>query len=211
MPEPEQPEPAAPAEPTARPTVEPRGDDDPTSTSVPDAAPILCATIADFTAAEENEQWLVVNDNVMGGRSLGDRTFTDSTMVFAGAINTNGGGFSSLRLMLAPEALADADHVQVRAKSDGRTYLMTFDDALDGRNRRVSFRAPLEFVTPGEWETVTVRFADLYPAVFGERVEAAPFRADLATRIGIMQSDGIDGDFELEVDLIQACRQPKTP
>ena len=78
-------------------------------------------TIADFTTAEGNEQWLVVNDNVMGGRSLGDRTFADQTMIFSGAINTDGGGFSSLRLMIDSGVLAEADHMKVRARSDGRT------------------------------------------------------------------------------------------
>ena len=141
----------------------------------------------------------------MGGRSLGDRTFADDTMIFSGAINTDGGGFSSLRLMVDPGVLAEADHMKVRARSDGRTYLLTFDDSLAGRNRRVSFRAPMVFESPGEWETVTVRFADLYPAVFGQRVEDVAFRPDLATRIGIMQSDGIDGEFQLEIDHIEAC------
>jgi len=162
-------------------------------------------TIADFSTDEGNEQWLVVNDNVMGGRSLGDRSFADDTMIFSGSINTDGGGFSSLRLMIDPGVLAAADRVRVRARTDGRNYMLTFDDALEGRNRRVSFRAPMVFESTGEWETVTVRFTDLYPAVFGQRVDDVAFRPDLATRIGIMQSDGIDGEFQLEIDHIEAC------
>ena len=161
--------------------------------------------IADFSTQEGNSEWIVVNDNVMGGRSLGDRSFAENTMTFAGAINTNGGGFSSLRLPLPFDTLVTAERVVVRGRSDGRGYLLTFDDSLPGRNRRISFRAPLPFTTPGEWETVSVSLADLYAASFGQPVDAEPFRPDLATRIGIMLSDGVDGDFQLELQLITAC------
>ena len=167
--------------------------------------PTPCAPITYFAEPNANENWAVVNDDVMGGRSLGDRTFTDETMTFAGSINTNGGGFSSLRLPLAPGALAEADRIVFRGRSDGRGYMVTFDDALDGRDRRISFRAPIEFDSPDEWETVTVYFDDLWPAAFGQPVAAEPFRKDLATRMGIMLSDSVDGDFTLELDAIEVC------
>ena len=174
----------------------------------PEAEPaptLQCEPITDFESAEANEQWVVVNDGVMGGRSSGDRAFTDTTMVFSGAINTNGGGFSSLRLPLGPGVLAGHDRIVFRARADARSYMVTFDDSSPGRNRRVSFRAPIEFETTGEWETVSVAFADLFPAAFGTPVIDDPFRPDLATRMGIMLSDGIDGEFTLEIDTIEVC------
>lgn len=164
-----------------------------------------CSVITNFELSGSNAGWVVVNDNVMGGRSLGDRTFVGTTMVFAGSINTNGGGFSSLRLDVDAELLAGTDRLEFRVRSDGRRYLATLDDDLDGRDRRLSFRAPIVSERPGEWETITVLFADLQPAIFGQRVTAAPFRPDLASRIGIILADGVDGDFVLEVDSITAC------
>jgi len=204
---PEQNEPAAtpevapPEENTAEPQI-------PVSEAEPEESQSTCVTLADFSSDDANSQWLVVNDNVMGGRSLGDRSFNNGTMTFTGSINTNGGGFSSLRLPLPPQSLAVVEWVTVRARSDGRTYLLTFSDGLEGRSRRISFRAPMEFTTPGDWETVTIQLADLYAASFGQPVAAEPFRADLATRLGIMLSDGVDGEFELEIDSIEACRRP---
>ncbi len=170
--------------------------------------PLPCTTITYFADPGENDRWVVVNDNVMGGRSLGDRSFADEVMAFSGSINTNGGGFSSLRLPLQPGAIAAADRIVFTGRSDGRRYMVTFDDALDGRDRRISFRAPIEFDSPGEWETVTVLFDDLFPAAFGQPVAADPFRKDLATRMGIMLSDGVDGEFQLELDHIEVCGPP---
>jgi len=193
-------------------TVEPSAEPEPTSAPEPTPAPRLrCFVLADFESEQANADWLVVNDNVMGGRSRGDRSFSKATMAFTGTINTNGGGFSSLRLPLATGVLTGFDRVVVQARSDGRSYRLTFADGLEGRNRRVSFRAPLEFTTPGEWETVTVNLDDLAAEVFGQPVAADPFRPELATRIGIMLSDGVDGDFRLEVDHIRACAPASEP
>lgn len=164
-----------------------------------------CTVITDFELSSSNARWSVVNDNVMGGRSLGDRTFVGTTMVFSGSVNTDGGGFSSLRFDLRMGLLGDADRLVFRVRSDGRRYLATFEDSLEGRDRRVAFRAPIVSEQPNEWETITVMFADLDAEVFGQLIPAAPFRNDLASRIGIRLSDGIDGDFILEIDSIEAC------
>ena len=53
-------------------------------------------TIADFSKGETVE-WRTVNDNVMGGRSIGDFEVDDNKLLFKGRTNTNGGGFSSIR------------------------------------------------------------------------------------------------------------------
>lgn len=211
MPEPTTPESTAAPDPTQAPeptsTPEPiPTEPEPAAITEPTAAPkFRCITIANFESEQANAEWLVVNDNVMGGRSLGDRSFSDQAMAFTGTINTDGGGFSSLRLPLAPGVLAGFDRVLFRGRSDGRSYRLTLADGLERSNPRVSFRAPLEFTTVGEWETVTVPLDALVAEVFGQPVAAEPFVPELATRIGIMQSDGTDGDFRLEVDHIEAC------
>lgn len=164
--------------------------------------------LADFTSDVANSQWLVVNDDVMGGQSLGGLGFDDERLVFDGSINTDGGGFSSLRLPLDPDTLTAHDRIVFRARTDGRAYMVTFDDSLPGRDRRVSHRAEIPFEPTGEWQEATVAFADLFPAVFGRPIDDLPFRPDLATRMGLMISDGIDGDFRLEVDWIDLCGGP---
>lgn len=63
----------------------------------------------------------------------------------------------------------------------------------------------MQFQTPGEWETITVVFSDLVPVINGRLVVSEPFRPDLATRIGVIVSDGADGEFTFEIDSMQAC------
>ena len=164
-----------------------------------------CVRLTDFSTDADNQRWLVVNDDVMGGQSLGGMSFEDNTMIFAGEVNTDGGGFASLRLPLQAGTLADFTKVAIRARPDERTYVITFDDNLPARNRRVSHRAPIPFDAPGEWQTITIPFEDLFPAIFGQPIDDLPFRPDLAVRMGLMISDGLDGPFQLDVDWIDLC------
>lgn len=165
-----------------------------------------CYRLTDFDSLAANQRWRVVNDDVMGGRSLGGLSFDVGTMVFAGEIDTVGGGFSSVRLPLEPQALVPYDRIVLRVRPDQRDYLVTFDDDLVSRDRRVSHRAPIELQSPGIWQTVSVSFDDLFPAVFGRPLHSLPFRKDLATRMGLMIADGIDGPFRVEIGWIELCR-----
>jgi len=56
-----------------------------------------CDMFMNFETSDELRQWYAVNDGVMGGLSSGGPRFDDGIMIFEGMINTNGGGFSSLR------------------------------------------------------------------------------------------------------------------
>ena len=172
---------------------------------VTDESDPACVRLTDFSTDADNQRWLVVNDDVMGGQSLGGMSFEDNTMTFAGEVNTDGGGFASLRLPLQAGSLADFTKVAIRARPDERTYVITFDDNLPARNRRVSHRAPIPFDAPGEWQTITIPFEDLFPAIFGQPIDDLPFRPDLAVRMGLMISDGLDGPFQLDVDWIDLC------
>ena len=161
--------------------------------------------LADFDCDEANQRWLVVNDNVMGGRSHGGLSFDAGILIFKGEIDTHGGGFSSLRLPLEPEALSPYDRIELRARPDGRAYMVTFDDGPSSGDRRVSHRAPIEFPAPGEWQIISISFDKLSAAIFGRPIDDLPFQKNLANRMGLMISDGVDGPFRLEIDWIDLC------
>ena len=122
-------------------------------------------TFTDFTDDEHNDRWRSVNDNVMGGRSRGNFVFDDGVMTFAGSINTNGGGFASVRFRLDPQTLLyTSDHledratgepgqdeaqpqpytrIQFRIKTDGRPYRLLLADDTRYQRRNISYRALL--------------------------------------------------------------------
>ena len=78
--------------------------------------------LTSFDSPESDLGWRVVNDNVMGGRSVGGFEVADGVLVFSGATNTDGGGFSSIRTEARDLDLGAWQGVRLRVRGDGRTY-----------------------------------------------------------------------------------------
>ncbi|MFW2332390.1 CIA30 family protein [Ilumatobacter sp.] len=175
-----------------------------TSTSAP-AASSDCRRLTDFDD-DRAGGWVVVDDGVMGGRSSGIVEFSGSEMRFTGELITRGGGFTSIRLPLDGQELANTDRIVMRVRADDRDDGLTLED--DGRSSRraISHRADLAFDQPtDDWTTVSLPHGALEPTVFGQPVDADPFDPDRATEFGIIIADGADGTFALSVDWIDAC------
>lgn len=206
-------EPPDTAEPPSTNGPPPAAADPGTSTEQRDAAPRGdCRRLTDFDGADDTyDGWFVVNDGVMGGRSNGTIEITDSEMRFTGTVVTQGGGFTSVRRRLDAGELAGTDRLELRVRADGRTYGVTMED--DGRygQRSISHRADLAIddaaaaSSSDGWTTVTLRYEQLLPTVFGQIVDADPFDPDQARELGIIIADGTDGDFTLAIDWIDAC------
>lgn len=162
-----------------------------------------CPMKIDFTSADDVRAWRAVNDGVMGGLSSGGPDYEEDAMVFKGVINTNGGGFSSLRAGAQPGALSDATGMRMRVKTDGRQYKLTLRSDARYRGRSVSFQAPLPVTKPNEWEDITILFSDLKASVFGRPVRGAEFNKDEVGEIGIIIADGKDGPFEMKIDWME--------
>ena len=171
-----------------------------------DAEPDVCQRLTDF-ADDDGGQWFVVNDGVMGGRSEGGGFIADSALRFEGDVVTDGGGFTSARLRLDGDELLGSSRIDMRVRPDGRTYGVTLEDASVFRGRLVSHRADFEIgpIDDDGWATATVAYDDLVPSVFGILVDAPPFDPATATEFGIIIADGIDGEFTLDIDWIDAC------
>lgn len=184
---------------------------DPATTTVNAAdtrPPPQCTVLSDSAVGTETQAWQVVNDDVMGGQSEGELAYVEGRLVFAGVINTNGGGFSSLRLPVELGSLASARSIMMRAIGDGRSYMLTLDDQLQGRNQRVSHRADIDLPVSAngtEASVVTIPVADFAPAIFGQPVDDVAVQVEVVDEIGLMISDGLDGPFRLEVEWLAGC------
>ncbi len=154
----------------------------------------------DFQSPSETSLWRAVNDGVMGGRSSGGPQFEDGNLIFSGVINTNGGGFSSVRRGVEPGSLRGAKSVTMRIKSDGRAYRLRFRTNVTYYGRRIAFQKAIPVTNPGEWETVTVSLNNMRASLFGRTIRGADFIPGDAVETGFILADGIDGPFRLEVD-----------
>lgn len=166
-----------------------------------------CRRLTDFSA-DDTGQWFVVNDGVMGGRSEGGGSIADSVLRFEGTVVTDGGGFTSARLRLEGDELVDTARIEMRVRPDGRTYGLTMEDAAEYRGIPVSHRADLAMgpVDSDGWAIATLTYDGLVPSVFGFLVDAPPFDPGAARELGLIIADGVDGDFAIDIDWIDACR-----
>jgi len=162
-----------------------------------------CITLEDFSGGTAQLAWFAVNDGVMGGLSAGSVAFGDGALVHTGVINTNGGGFSSVRARLPDDVLVGYSQLHIRLNTFGRQYAVNFGDA---RYRNVSHRAALP-ASPGDvWQEVVVDFTQTVPTRIGFRIDARPFATSAINEISLILADGADGPFRMEVEWIKACR-----
>ncbi|MEM1106753.1 MAG: CIA30 family protein [Pseudomonadota bacterium] len=165
----------------------------------------MCTTLIEHSDADTENPWRTINDGVMGGRSSGGSALAGGALVFRGVTNTNGGGFSSIRLPIARGALAGADHLRVHMKRDARTYSVTLRTDIRRFGRPIAFRAPIVDAPEGAWGDWALVFDTLKASFDGTAVPDAVFDPAEATEIGIIIYDGRDGPFEMALKRIEAC------
>ena len=156
--------------------------------------------IFDFSADDIHEKWIVVNDNVMGGRSKGGFEFKNEKLVFSGSTNTNGGGFSSIRTIPIEFYFNDKTGLHIRYKGDGRTY------KLGVRMEGKSFSYRTNFDTGNGWQEARIPFDNMDVSWRGRPLSKAehPLQKSKIRSIEFMIYDKQDGPFKLQVDWIKS-------
>jgi hypothetical protein len=161
----------------------------------------------DFQQSDEVNNWLVVNDGVMGGLSQSEIVLTDSnTAVFRGTVSLeNNGGFASTRTTPQSYKLAGYDGLIVRLKGDGKKYhfRLRMDDRFDGISYRYHFKTDTN-----KWIIIRIPFNECIPVFRGRVLEGEePLSASRIQQIGFLISDRQSGSFILEVDYIKAYKK----
>ena len=156
--------------------------------------------IFDFTEHDIHEKWIVVNDNVMGGRSKGGFEFKNEKLIFSGSTNTNGGGFSSIRTIPIDFYFKDKTGLHIRYKGDGRTYKLGV--RMEGKS--VSYRT--NFTTGNGWQEAKIAFDNMDVSWRGRPLSKAehPLLTSMIRSIEFMIYDKQDGPFKLQVDWIKS-------
>jgi NADH dehydrogenase [ubiquinone] 1 alpha subcomplex assembly factor 1 len=169
-------------------------------------------------------EWRTVNDNIMGGRSLGGGEIREGVMIFSGSTNTNGGGFSSIRANDKQWDLSEYDGLAASIRADGRRFVFHIRTGLRSGDSEVFYRGSFDTEqltsadadTDGKqentaWQSVFVPFASFVPMIRGRDVSdrIGPLDSASVRGIGLMIDDGLDGAFRLEVDWIKAVKLKK--
>ena len=165
--------------------------------------------VTEFNLEPDGLEWLVVNDDVMGGKSSGGFELNDDALMFSGTTNTNGVGFSSIRARGSQMDLSEFSGLRLRVKGDGREYSWQLRTNAMYRGRELGFWSDFE-TTAGQWLEIDLPFADFVPKFRGNELDlAAPNPAHIRG-MGLMIADGKDGPFAIAVDSVEAYRDSES-
>lgn len=155
-----------------------------------------------FDSSESAKPWRIVNDGVMGGRSVGKfRINQYKNMEFSGFLSLeNNGGFASMRARTAQLGLKKGDSIVIRVRGDGRKYNFNLysQSNLGGYSYRQSFQTK-----QGEWVDAKL---DLDKFVATWRGRVFPNQRLDPTQVagmGILLGDKKAGPFKLELESIK--------
>jgi len=161
----------------------------------------------DFGETDGSLDWAPLNDNVMGGESVGVAEYTDTAVLFEGMISTdNNGGFVSLRSPVAEYDLSAFTEVEIAYRATGHNFKMILADRVAWW--QPTFEAEI-ITTTDEWTTSTVSLYDFQQYEmngYGDEPTGEPVTEELLSqilRIDLMNTDFADGEFTLEVDYIE--------
>lgn len=162
--------------------------------------------VIEFLEADEINNWIIVNDTVMGGRSQAIARSQDGYLHFLGDLSLrNNGGFASIRRIYNPIQWQQDGPILITVKGDGREYQFRLRT-----NRYMDGVAYVKnFVTiKDEWQTFTFQEQDFTPQFRGRLVRDAKALnfADI-TQLGFMLADKTPGTFDLKVKEIMQSSQ----
>ena len=158
----------------------------------------------DIVNPEKNigiNNWIIVNDNVMGGVSNSTLSLNEeNNLVFNGNVSLdNNGGFASVRHGLKKGILKGVKSFKILIKGDGNIYKLRFRQ----ENRRAAYSSDFRSKA-GKWIEIEIPLENLTPSWRGYYYSDYPeIDLEKVVSLGIQISDKQEGNFELEIKSIE--------
>jgi NADH dehydrogenase [ubiquinone] 1 alpha subcomplex assembly factor 1 len=156
----------------------------------------------EFSNPQETQNWIIINDTVMGGRSTASLSVEKNMLVFAGDLSLqNNGGFASTRRIYEPLSWNHNETLEIKVLGDGRSY--QFRLRTNRNEDGIAYVA--NFMTvKDEIQTLRFNINDFTPQFRGRLVRDAPtLRFSDSAQIGFMLADKNPGPFVLKISYIR--------
>lgn len=157
-------------------------------------------TIYDFTSDSNPNEWRVVDDGVMGGRSDGNFYINEEGHgVFTGKVSLeNNGGFSSIRHRFETVNTEDYEKVSIRLRGDGKRYQFRAKSRSSDYYSYITY-----FETSGEWQTVELELSEMYATFRGMRLDLPNYPGSSMEEISFLIGNKKAEEFKLLIDKIE--------
>jgi hypothetical protein len=161
---------------------------------------ISSKVIFDFNKSSDVQDWIVVDDAVMGGESSSTFKLNDDGFgVFEGSISLdNNGGFSSVRYRFQKTMIKEYTSIVIKLRGDGKNYQFRIKS---NSGDYYSYIAP--FSTSGEWQEIEIPLKDMYPSFRGRTLDQPNFSKDYIEEITFLIGNKKKEKFKLLIDKIE--------
>ena len=161
--------------------------------------------IIDFGNEDRVNDWYVVTDRVMGGRSDSKLSYSNQSLLFSGYVSLeNNGGFASIRSVQKILDLSAYSEVQIKFRTANldRTFALRLN--TNNRYYRPSYNHYFKAQST-DWQTVSFKLDDFKETILGKTTgKTIPLdKLKRILRLGIMLNDKKEGSFSLEIDSIR--------
>jgi len=162
-------------------------------------APMRSMLIFDFTNQSNIQDWQVIDDGVMGGKSSGTFKLNDEGFgVFSGLVSLeNNGGFSSVRYRFEKIKVNEYQKISIKLRGDGKSYQFRIKT-----NSGDNYSYITTFSTSGEWQEIEIPLKDMYPSFRGRKLDQPHFSANYMEEIGFLIGNKKAEKFKLLIDKI---------
>ncbi len=156
--------------------------------------------IFNFEKFTNVNQWHVVDDNVMGGRSSGNFKLSEEGFgVFEGDISLeNNGGFSSVRFGFHKIAVKGFSKIILKVKGDGKEYQFRIKAKTEDAHSYIAY-----FLTSGEWQEIEIPLNTMFPSFRGRELDQPDFNKDYIEEIAFLIGNKKKENFVLMLEKIE--------
>ena len=156
--------------------------------------------IFDFNKESNLDNWVIVDDVVMGGRSSGSFGLNeDGHGVFQGTVSLeNNGGFSSVRYRFENMPIKESTKVVIKLKGDGKKYQFRIK-----ANSGDYYSYIATFTTNGKWQEIEIALNDMYPSFRGRRLNQPNFASESIEEVAFLIGNKEKEEFKLLLDKIE--------
>lgn len=156
--------------------------------------------IFDFNTNSSINNWIIVDDVVMGGRSLGSFELNNKgNGVFSGSISLeNNGGFSSVRYRFEKLILEKFKTIVLKIKGDGKNYQFRIKHKSSDYASYIT-----SFSSSGEWQEIEIPIKSMYPSFRGRKLDEPNFNHEFIEEITFLIANKKNEDFKLLIDKIE--------
>ncbi len=155
--------------------------------------------IYDFTSRKSVNDWVVIDDGVMGGLSSGSINLDgDGNGLYRGYVSLeNYGGFSSIRLRQKEIDLANYKYITLKVFGDNKFYQLRIKSRYYDRHVYAK-----EFYAENEWQVIKIPLKKMKPKFRGRNLRMKNFNSDSIVEFGILIGNKVNEDFKLLIDYI---------